>query len=175
MKSDGEDVTANQLLIRLDDTVTKANLQIVSKMLDQLEMRAARLRAERDGAVALSVPSSLENRVGNPDDNLGFELMLGAKDLHLYLGHHPLRFGDRGDELASFPFKARGLPAHGVDAVRRDELLALQCREAFEFLLDQGDLLALGMDLRIDPHHLFLELPNAPAQLFHLLANGFPP
>ena len=60
-------MTANQLLIRLDDTVTKANLQIVSKLLDQLEMRAARLRAERDGAVAISVPSSLANRVDTPD------------------------------------------------------------------------------------------------------------
>src|SRR5688572_30492037 len=55
---EGDTVKANQLLIRPDDTVTKANLQIVSKLLDQLKMRSARLSAERDGA----------NKVETPDD-----------------------------------------------------------------------------------------------------------
>ena len=36
--------------IRLDETVTRANLPIVSKQLDELRARQARLEAERDGA-----------------------------------------------------------------------------------------------------------------------------
>ena len=35
---------------RLDETITRANLQIVTKQLDELEARQARLEAERDGA-----------------------------------------------------------------------------------------------------------------------------
>jgi HlyD family secretion protein len=64
---EGDEVKANQLLVRLDDTVTKANLQVISKLLDELEMRAARLRAERDGASELEVPASLDDRLDDPN------------------------------------------------------------------------------------------------------------
>ena len=47
---EGDLVKAGDLLIKLDETVTKANLQIVSKQLDELWARQARLEAERDGA-----------------------------------------------------------------------------------------------------------------------------
>lgn len=64
---EGDDVKANQLLIRLDDTVTRANLQIVSKQLDNLEMRAARLAAERDGDSELHIPADLQRRADEPN------------------------------------------------------------------------------------------------------------
>jgi membrane fusion protein, type I secretion system len=64
---EGEEVEANQLLIRLDDTVTRANLQIVSKQLDELEMRAARLAAERDGDAELRFPVALQRRTDEPN------------------------------------------------------------------------------------------------------------
>jgi HlyD family secretion protein len=47
---EGERVTAGDRLIRLDETIVRANLQIVSKQLDELLMREARLIAERDDA-----------------------------------------------------------------------------------------------------------------------------
>src|SRR5262245_20991162 len=47
--TNGMNVTAGDILIRLDETMTRANLQIVSKTLDELTARRARLRAERDG------------------------------------------------------------------------------------------------------------------------------
>ena len=37
------------LLIRLDETVTRANLQVIVRQLDELVGRKARLEAERDG------------------------------------------------------------------------------------------------------------------------------
>ena len=64
---EGDTVKANQLLIRLDDTVTKANLQIVSKLLDQLKMRSARLSAERDGAAKVVTPDDLKLRMHEPN------------------------------------------------------------------------------------------------------------
>lgn len=62
---DGEEVKANQLLIRLDDTVTRANLQVISDQLDALTMRAERLAAERDGAASLNAPAELRDRMAD--------------------------------------------------------------------------------------------------------------
>ncbi len=46
---DGDRVKAGDILIRLDETVTRANLAIVTKSLIELYARQARLGAERDG------------------------------------------------------------------------------------------------------------------------------
>ncbi len=47
---DGDRVKEGQVLVRLDETVTRANLAIVTKGLTELYARKARLAAERDGA-----------------------------------------------------------------------------------------------------------------------------
>lgn len=47
---DGDVVKAGDLLIRLDDTVTRANFTVVLKQLDELYAQEARLLAERDNA-----------------------------------------------------------------------------------------------------------------------------
>lgn len=47
---DGDVVEAGDLLIRLDDTVTRANFTVVLKQLDELYAQEARLVAERDDA-----------------------------------------------------------------------------------------------------------------------------
>jgi HlyD family secretion protein len=64
---EGELVKAKQLLIRLDDTVTRANLRVISKQLDELGMRAARLAAERDGSPDLHIPAGLQRRIDEPN------------------------------------------------------------------------------------------------------------
>src|SRR3974377_553209 len=56
---DGDHVTAGQLLIRLDETTSRADLEIVRKALDGLYARKARLAAELDGADAVAVPPAL--------------------------------------------------------------------------------------------------------------------
>jgi HlyD family secretion protein len=64
---DGDHVRAGDLLIRLDETVAKANLAMVTKSLDELAARAARLEAERDGRAALLVPELLRARAGEAE------------------------------------------------------------------------------------------------------------
>jgi HlyD family secretion protein len=59
---EGDRVKAGDLLVRLDETVTKANLQIILSQLDQLRARQARLEAERDGKAAISFPDDLTRR-----------------------------------------------------------------------------------------------------------------
>src|SRR5262249_40354605 len=57
---------AGEVVVRLDDTVTKANLGIVSKGLDELLARLARLESERDGKAEIAVPDELVDRVATP-------------------------------------------------------------------------------------------------------------
>jgi HlyD family secretion protein len=58
----GSQVKAGDLLIRLDETLTRTNSQMISKQLDQLEMREARLKAERDDASDIRIPEALAQR-----------------------------------------------------------------------------------------------------------------
>jgi HlyD family secretion protein len=63
---DGDRVKAGDVLVQLDDTVTRANLAIVTKGLDELGARKARLEAERDGAETVTFPKELLARAGEP-------------------------------------------------------------------------------------------------------------
>jgi membrane fusion protein, type I secretion system len=65
--NDGDRVNAGDLLIRLDETVTRANLGIVIKQLDELAIRQARFAAERDGAETIVIPESLARRQEDPE------------------------------------------------------------------------------------------------------------
>jgi HlyD family secretion protein len=56
---DGTKVEAGDTLLRLDETVTQANLAIILKSLNELAARRARLEAERDDAPQISFPQDL--------------------------------------------------------------------------------------------------------------------
>ena len=64
---DGDRVKGGDVLIRLDPTVTRANLGIVTKTLDELTARRARLVAERDDKPAVVFPDELLRRESDPD------------------------------------------------------------------------------------------------------------
>jgi HlyD family secretion protein len=64
---DGDHVKAGDMLIRLDETVTRANLAIVTKGLTELYARRARLAAERDGADTVAVPAELADSADKPE------------------------------------------------------------------------------------------------------------
>ncbi|MDA9549129.1 MULTISPECIES: HlyD family type I secretion periplasmic adaptor subunit [unclassified Bradyrhizobium] len=64
---DGDLVKSGDIVVRLDDTVTKANLAIVTKNLDAAQVRAARLQAEQRGLDRIEYPQSLIERAGDPD------------------------------------------------------------------------------------------------------------
>jgi HlyD family secretion protein len=62
---DGSRVQTGELLLRLDATQARAGLQMVSKQLDELGAKIARLVAERDGLARIEVPAELASRSGN--------------------------------------------------------------------------------------------------------------
>ena len=64
---DGDVVKAGDVVVRLDDTVTRASLAIVTKNLDGLWARAARLEAEQRGLESIVFPQTLLSRAEDPD------------------------------------------------------------------------------------------------------------
>src|SRR3954447_6812905 len=66
---DGDVVKSGDIVVRLDDTVTKASLAIVTKNLDALQARAARLEAEQRGWAKILFPPQLLQRLSDPDVN----------------------------------------------------------------------------------------------------------
>ncbi len=64
---DGDRVKAGDILVRLDETVTRANLAIITKGLTELYARKARLGAERDGADSVPTPKQLADKISDPD------------------------------------------------------------------------------------------------------------
>jgi HlyD family secretion protein len=64
---EGDKVEQDAVVIRLDDTVTRANLQVVTKQLDEFAARRARLRAERDRRDGITVDPELVRRLAEPE------------------------------------------------------------------------------------------------------------
>ena len=60
---EGSRVKAGDVLIRLDQTQTRTNLDIILKAMDELAARRARNEAERDGAKSITFPADLLQRV----------------------------------------------------------------------------------------------------------------
>ena len=64
---DGDRVKGGDIVLRLDQTVTRSNLAIITKGLDELSARKARLSSERDAADAMVFPDPLMSRRSEPD------------------------------------------------------------------------------------------------------------
>ncbi len=62
---EGDEVTAGQVVARLDDTVQSANLALIDGQLRELYARRARLEAERDGAASVGEPYGVEEVLGS--------------------------------------------------------------------------------------------------------------
>ena len=117
--SGGLNVAAGDILIRLDETMTRANLQIVSKTLDEMTTRRARLRAERDGASEMSWPSAFRNR--RQDESI-IELM--ADEQRLFELRSSTRLGQKRqlrERIAQLKEEANGIIAQ--QAAKSQELV----------------------------------------------------
>jgi HlyD family secretion protein len=64
---DGQHVRSGEVVLRLDETITRTNLAIVTKGLDEMTARKARLASERDQAEDVAFPSALLARANEPD------------------------------------------------------------------------------------------------------------
>ncbi|WP_295559315.1 HlyD family type I secretion periplasmic adaptor subunit [uncultured Hyphomicrobium sp.] len=64
--AEGQHVEAGQVVIRLDETVTRANLQMVSKQLDEIAVRQARLKSEQSDLDHIAFPEAILARSKDP-------------------------------------------------------------------------------------------------------------
>jgi membrane fusion protein, type I secretion system len=64
---EGDRVRGGDIVARLDQTVTRANLAIITKGLDELSARKARLAGERDGSDVIVFPEQLTSRAYDPE------------------------------------------------------------------------------------------------------------
>ncbi len=118
---DGDRVEANQLLLRLDDTVAKANLAIINKALVQAQARAARLEQEIADRPALTYPQSLLDKRGDPD---AVEAM--DAEMRLFEVRRVTRISDKarlGERLGQLRQQIGGLDAQIVAKDREIELI----------------------------------------------------
>jgi HlyD family secretion protein len=63
---DGQRVAEGDLIVRLDETVERANLALVQKQLDEAVGMRSRLEAERDGRPEITFPDVFLARAGDP-------------------------------------------------------------------------------------------------------------
>jgi len=63
---EGDKVKAGDLVIRLDETITRANMQLIANQMDDYGLRAARLEAERDGKSQVTIPDHMAARINEP-------------------------------------------------------------------------------------------------------------
>jgi HlyD family secretion protein len=76
---EGDRVNAGDILIRLDETQTLANATIVTKSLDELLARQARLETERDGADLITFPKTLLERAKDSNSGAGRAIAAESK------------------------------------------------------------------------------------------------
>ncbi len=126
---DGDRVRAGDVVVRLDETVAKANLAMVAKSLDELHARQARLEAERDGLAAVVFPATLLDRMGEAE-----VAGLLAGEQRLFASRGAARAGQQAqlqERVAQLEEQIEGLSlqaAAKADEIRliQDELLGVQ-------------------------------------------------
>ncbi|ESX08248.1 HlyD family type I secretion periplasmic adaptor subunit [Mesorhizobium sp. M0179] len=121
---EGDRVKAGDILVRLDETTTRANLAIVSKGLDEFYARLARLEAERDGKDTISFPDVLTSR----RDEAGVAASM-AGEQSLFDFRHQARSGQRSqlrERIAQLKQESAGLTEQ-LQAKRREiELIQIE-------------------------------------------------
>lgn len=119
---EGDLVKAGDLVIKLDETVARANLQIVSKQLDELLARQARLEAERDGVDHLLVPEEFGPRGGETAVK-----KLLASEKTLFDARRSAREGQKSQlrkRIVQLENEIEGLKAQRTSKIREASLIA---------------------------------------------------
>ena len=113
---DGMVVREGDVVLRLDETVTRSNLMLLLKQLDELEVRQLRLKAERDGRDDFDMPAALASRV----DNVEFADTLAA-EYRLFSSRRTARSGIKAqlrERIAQLEQEIAGLTIQGEAKAR---------------------------------------------------------
>jgi HlyD family secretion protein len=167
---DGDRIPAGDVVIRLDETVTRANLAVVLKSLDELAARQGRLEAERDGSENVSFPDSLVRRGDKPDVD-----RIITSEQKLFEFRRIARLGQKAqlsERVAQLNEEIRGLSGQ-ADAKRREiELIHEELKGVRELwskqLIPITRLMALEREavrLEGDRNHLIASAAQAKGKI----------
>ncbi len=118
---DGDRVRGGDVLVRLDDTVPKASLAIVTKGLNGLLARRARLLAEQEGAERITFPPELMEAFGDPE----VQALIG-NEIKLFRVRSSSRIGQKAqlrERIAQLKEEIGGLAAQENAKSREIELI----------------------------------------------------
>ena len=126
---EGDTVKAGDLIMRLDATLPKANLAILTKQMDELLARQGRLEAEREDRDVIRYPPALEKRRSDPQVRV---VMMGQAKL--FRARERAMEGQRkqlGERVSQLRDEIRGLEAQRKAKTEeismiRDELTGLE-------------------------------------------------
>lgn len=124
MVRDGDHVKAGDVVLRLDETVARANYQIVSKQIDEFAVRSLRLAAERDGAAGLALTPEIESRQASPEI-----AQLIAAEGRLFEVRRAARDGQRAqlrNRVAQLRDEITGLKAQQAAKERESRIIAAE-------------------------------------------------
>jgi HlyD family secretion protein len=125
---DGDKVDQSALLIKLDDTIVRANLQIVTKQLDEIAVRRVRLLAEQEGAASLALSPAIGARKHEPE-----MAALLAAEVKLFDSRRTARQGQQAqlrERIAQLRQEADGLAAQQWAKGREIDLVAKELEGA---------------------------------------------
>lgn len=133
--TEGQEVDAGQVLLRLDATLQQASHSIVAKALDQALARQARLEAERDDLAVVASPSQLIARL---DDAAANEVM--ASERRLFLDRRQSRDGQKKQLRERIEQLKQTIGGHDLQQRTKAEEIQLIEKEyqAVKTLLDKG-------------------------------------
>jgi HlyD family secretion protein len=118
----GDHVEAGQVVLRLDETMTRANLGVIASQIDELLARRARNEAERDGAAAITFPSTLLERRDEPV----IAQLIGGEE-RFFAFRNAAAAGKKArlrERIGQLETECRGLEAQQVAKVKELEWIA---------------------------------------------------
>ncbi len=119
---EGQHVAAGDVVLRLDETLARANSQIVARQLDEFMAKAARLATERDGLDAIALPQELESRAGDPDI-----ARIIASETRSFTARRAAREGQKAQlrkRIGQLTDEIRGLSAQQASKERESKIIA---------------------------------------------------
>ena len=118
----GDHVKTGEILVRLDETMTRASLQVITRQMDELMGRISRLRAERDDADSVIFPDELLKRTADP----AIAQMLTGEKTHFEsrVGTRASQKSQLGERIAGLEEEIAGLVTQAAAKTREIDLIA---------------------------------------------------
>jgi HlyD family secretion protein len=119
---DGDRVNGGDLVVRLDETLSRASLLVITRQIDELILRAARLMAERDRTESFAIPDALATRAREPEI-----IAIESGERTLFLSRRNAKNGQKAqlrERITQLEQEINGLEGQHAAKLKEIELIA---------------------------------------------------